>query len=164
MEEKAKNLLKFLESRKEDRRLMADLRRGLSEATASRAWPHVAEWCDLAADYQRTIFQTVMAAYAHHPSHTDKGNMGHVMRRIAMGDGKGEEGLNTFDSRFRRFLTCNSAQEVCQHLKGVIRAAAQKGLAINYIQLIKDLWYWGERVKIRWASAYWGSDTEGGES
>ncbi|RLB95739.1 MAG: type I-E CRISPR-associated protein Cse2/CasB [Deltaproteobacteria bacterium] len=164
MDEKAKRLLKFLKEHKEDRGMMADLRRGFSEATEDRAWPYVARWCDLTNDRERIIYQTVMAAYAHHPEVSEKGNMGHVLRSLAMGDGRGEDGLKTFDGRFRRLLTCNSAQEACQHLIGIIRAVAQKEIRINYICLLKDLWYWGKRVKLSWASAYWGSDLQGGEA
>ena len=164
MQETAKDLLEYLESHKEDRGMMADLRRGFSEATSDRTWPYVASWCDLANDRMRTIYQTVMASYAYHPLVTDEGNMGRVMRQIAIGHGGSQEGLKTFDARFRRILTCDSSTEVCQQIGRVIRAAAQKGIPINYTELFKDLWYWGERVKLRWGSAYWGSATEGGEA
>jgi CRISPR type I-E-associated protein CasB/Cse2 len=164
MEEKAQRLLEYLQNHKEDRGMMADLRRGFSETTADRAWPYVANWCDLANDRMRNIYQTVMASYAHHPVVTDKGNMGQVMRQIAMGEAGGKEGLNTFEARFRRILTCDTAIEACPQVGRVIRVAARKGIPINYTELFKDFWYWGERVKLRWASAYWGAATEGGEA
>jgi CRISPR type I-E-associated protein CasB/Cse2 len=162
MEDRARQLLKYLEKHREDRGMMADLRQGFSEATANRSWPYVANWCDLANDRWRIIYQTVMAAYAHHPQVAEKANIGHVLRRIAMGDGRGQEGLSTFDGRFRRIITCDSAQEVCQQLRGVIRAAIQKSIRIDYVQLFTDLCYWGPRVKMRWASTYWGTAEEGG--
>jgi CRISPR type I-E-associated protein CasB/Cse2 len=164
MQENAKHLLEYLESHKEDRGVMADLRRGFSEATADRTWPYLASWCDLTNDRSRTIYQTVMASYAHHPHTADQGNMGTVLRQIALGAGGGQEGLKTFDARFRRLLICDTSTEVCQQIGRVIRAAAQKGVPINYTELFTDLWYWGERVKLRWASAYWGTSMEGGEA
>lgn len=161
---RAENFLAELEKHKEDRGMMADLRRGFSETTENRAWPYVARWCDLTNDRQRIIYQTVAAAYAYHPVVSEKGNMGHVFHDLAGGEGRGEEGLRTFDGRFRRFLACDSVQEVCQHLPGVIRAVAQKKIPVNYSRLFNDLWYWGERVKVNWAGAYWGGEPQGGEA
>lgn len=163
MEQKAENLMTYLQEHKENRGMMADLKRGFNTASEDRAWPYVATWCDLTSDRQRTIYQTIMAAYAHHPEVGNHGNMGHVLRTIAMGDNRGEKGLKTFDGVFRRLLTCDSAEQVCVRIRGVIRAAAQKSIRINYAQLFKDLWYWGERTKLQWASAYWGTIEEGGE-
>lgn len=87
--------------------------------------------------------------------------MGLTMREIARGRDGGEKALESFEPRFRRFLTCQSSAEVCQRLPGVIRAAAQRGIPPNYRQLFIDLYYWGERVKVRWAAAFWGEPSQG---
>jgi CRISPR type I-E-associated protein CasB/Cse2 len=150
----------YLRSRLDDRGFLADLRRGFSEATADRAWPHIAPWCNLTKERERTIFQTVGAAFATQPDTAEQGNMGHVMHRIAVGDGSVQDGLATFDSRFRRFLSCTSAQQVCARLPGIIRTAATKNIPINHSQLLNDLWYWNERTRIEWAAAYWKTERE----
>jgi len=163
IEERARRFLDYLESRREDRGMMADLRRGLSEATSDRAWPYIAAWCDITNDRLRYIYTTVAAAYAANPEPTDKGNMGYLLRRIAMGTGTGEDALKTFDGRFRRLLSCDTVQELCAHLRGVIKAAAQRGIPVNFVNLFRDLRYWSDAVKRRWAAQYWGGLSKGGD-
>lgn len=164
IDQRAERLLERLEKLREDRGAMANLRRGFSPATEDRAWPWIGRWCDLANPWQRTIHTAVAAAYASHPLPTEDGNMGLVMRQIAQSNQEGENGLKTFAARFRRFLGCRTAEEVCQRLPGVIRAAAQRSIPVNYRQLFIDLCYWDRapsRVKVRWAATYW-SEEKGG--
>lgn len=159
-QERASYLLKELEKLRDDRGAMANLRRGLSHATEYRAWPWVARWCNLENDRQRIIYTTVAAAFASHPENENTGNVGTVMRELVPSDQRNAEGLQSFDKHFRRLLTCQSAEEVCERLPRLIKAASQKDLPINYVELFKDLCYWGERVKIRWAAAYWNTRTD----
>ena len=166
IQDRASRFLAALQARQEDRGFMADLRRGFSEATADRTWPHIAPWCDLTNTRQRIIYQTISAAFSTQSQTTKKGNMGDLMHNLAVGDGHGEEGLKTFDGRFRRFLSCASAREVCTRLPGVIRAAAARNIPLNHVQLLVDLWSWdwGDHAKLRWARAYWSRETTGEES
>ena len=155
--EQAAAFMAWLQERQEDRGLMANLRRGFSEATADRAWPYIAQWCNLENRRERTIFQTVAASFAFNPESVSQGNMGTTMYRLATGDGRGLDWLKTYETRFRRFLSCDTVFEVCDRLPTVIRTTQAKGVAINYEELLKDLHYWGDRVKVRWANAYWGN-------
>ncbi len=141
-----------------DRGVMADLRHGLSKATEYRAWPHVAPWCRLDRVRERRIWLTVAAGFAVHQATASTGNMGTVMRALAIGQGRGEKGLATFDARFRRFLSCSSSSEVCDHLGGVLRAAEREGVPVDFAQLFRDLSSWGDRAKVRWATEYWGTE------
>lgn len=152
--------LGYLTTQVEDRGVMADLRHGLSRATEYRAWPHIAPWCRLDDERERRIWLTTAAGFAIHQRTAESGNMGTVLRFIAMGDGRGDEGLKTFDARFRRLLACSSAAEVCGHLAGILRAAERKGVPVNFAQLFTDLKYWGDRVKVRWATEYWGAQSD----
>jgi len=158
----AERLVTFLERHKDERGMMADLRAGFSEATEYRAWPHIADFCNLENDWSRTIVNTVAAAFAANHLNTLNGNMGHTFRQIAKGDARRtdvKKALNSYEGRFRRFLTCGDTLEVCRLLPGVIRAAKAKGIAINYRQLYCDLCYWnGGRAKVQWAAAYWHVD------
>lgn len=162
--ELGKNFMDYLEKNREkdDRGFMADLRQAFSHRNQFRTWPHIAPFCDLRNERMRIIYQTVAGAYAHHPLNTDKGNMGNALQQLAMGDGRGKEGLKTFDGRFRRYLTCDNAEELCIHIAGVFRPLAKSGIPVNYLQLFTDLWYWGEITRIEWAYAYW--SVTGGKS
>lgn len=155
--------LSHLSGRAADRGIMADLRHGFNPGTQYRAWPHIAPWCDLTNDRDRTIWLTVAAGFATQKGSQRAGSLGATMRQIAMGDGPGRDGLKTFDARFRRLLSCSSAQELCQLLPGILRTAARKGVPVDYSKLYRDLCFW-PHSKLRWARDYWsGASKEGGE-
>ena len=153
-DKQAKDFVAYLQARQEDRGLMANLRRGLSDTTANRTWPYIARWCRLDHDRQRRIFEIVAASFAFNPESVSEGNMGTTMRQLTI-----DKNLRTFEARFKRILSCDTVFEVCERLPAVIRATKAKGVAINHQQLFKDLYYWdwGERSKIEWANAYWGN-------
>jgi CRISPR type I-E-associated protein CasB/Cse2 len=152
--------LEYLQKHFDDRGMMADLRRGFSRTTEYRAWPYIAMWCDLTNERSRRVLLTVAAGFALHKRNAEGGNLGTSLRMLATGDGRGLEGLATFDARFRRFLSCSRGTEVCDHLPGVLRAAERKGVPVDFAQLYRDLTYWGDRVKVEWAKEYWGGTTE----
>ncbi len=156
--------------KRDDRAALANLRRGFSETTEHRAWPYLAEWCDLANDRDRTIWRTIAAGAATLESSANTGNLGVTLRELALGRSaeKKDEALNSFAGRFRRLLACDSVGELCDHLTPIFRAAKQKEIPVNFRQLFWDLVKWGndpQAVRTRWAQAYWGVRTEeGGET
>jgi CRISPR type I-E-associated protein CasB/Cse2 len=152
--------LGYLTTQVADRGVMADLRHGLSRATEYRAWPHVAPWWGSDDETERRIWLMVAAGFAIHQKTAGSGNIGTVLRVIATGEGHAEKGLETFDARFRRLLSCSNAVEVCDHLVGVLRAAERKDVPVNFAQLFTDLKCWGETVKVRWAREYWKGEPE----
>ncbi|NWH06832.1 type I-E CRISPR-associated protein Cse2/CasB [Desulfobacter latus] len=157
--------LKWAKGRVEakDRGVLADLRRGFSPGTEHRCWPYIAVYCDLSKKRERIIWQTVAAGFATFEQTADSGNLGAVMRRLALDgvSGSPEDALRSFDARFRRLLTCDSAVDVCERLPGIIKAAKSKNIIpIDFEVLYKDLFYWGERVKLRWATSYWGGQKD----
>lgn len=166
IEKKLSELIKFLYSQKEKKGVMADLRRGFNEDTQNRTWPHIAQFCDLRNKRERKIVQVIAAGFATCKESTKKGNMGTTMRKIAMGDGKGKDGLASYEARFRRLLSAASGEELCAFLPGIIKTANVKGAGINFYKLYQDLWYWSENIKISWATEYWGKpkSPEGGDN
>ena len=153
---------------REERGTLADLRHGFSAATEHRAWPHLAGWgVNLTNDRERRIWLTVAAGFATLQATQKRGNMGATLRRLAVGDGKPTEVvLHSFEGRFRRLLTCATAEALCERLPTVIRAAKQKGVPIDFEQLFWDLERWpmdgrGRDVRIEWAQAYWGAKAGG---
>lgn len=150
-----------------ERGALADLRRGLSEATEHRAWPHLANaGCNLLDNRERVIWQTVAAGYATLETRTKAGNLGATLHQLALGERAGkqktEEALKSFAGHFRRLLTCRTGPEVCAHLPGIFRAAKQKQVGIDFRQLYWDLAQWEDvhrqpAVRVAWAAAYWGA-------
>lgn len=150
IEERAARFLMYLRELKKDRGAMADLRRALSPTQRHRAWPLLGRVGGI--DERR--FETIAGLFAHHPEETATGNLGTTCRQL-----RGEH--NTFEGRFRRLLSCDR-DDICEHVPHVVRAAASRGIPINYERLFIDLWYWSDHVKARWAGEFWG--TPAGES
>lgn len=149
----------------ENRSALADLRHGVADATASRAWPHIAPFCDLRNKNNLPAFAVVGAGFAdHRETSANAGNFGNTLRRIAIErKDNGGDALESFAARFRRLLTCNTAAELCTHLPSILRAAARRGIPVNYELLLQDLLNWNagsDDIKLRWAEAYWGGPTE----
>lgn len=151
----------------DDRGALADLRRGFSEANEHRAWPYIANWCRrMDIDRDRRIWLTVAAGFATHLRTSPKsGNMGDVVRKMAVGQdpGRPRDALKSFEGRFRRLLTCAEPEELCRHLTGIIRAAERKGIPIDFERLFWDLQKWDKpdrKTKIEWAAHYWAAEPE----
>ena len=147
---------------RDDRGPLANLRRGFSETTEHRAWPYIAGWCRLDNERDRRIWLTIGAGFATcGATHPGFGNLGRTLRRLALGTESGRpagDALRSFEARFRRLLTCATAVDLTVRLPGVIRAAAGKGVPIDFEQLFWDLVRWHEpdrRARLRWADAYW---------
>jgi CRISPR system Cascade subunit CasB len=150
--EAATKLLTYLRGLRNNRGAMADLRCVLTGARRARAWPLLAR----VGGIDRPIYETVAGLFASHPDETHSGNIGTTCRQLA-----GEN--NSFDGRFRRLLSCDR-EELGERLRPVVLAANAKGIPVNYEELFTDWWYWGDRVKARWAREYWGAPTETGEA
>jgi CRISPR type I-E-associated protein CasB/Cse2 len=90
----------------------------------------------------------VAGLFAHHPDETDRGNLGNTCRRLAAEN-------SSFEGRFRRLLSCDDRDAVCERLRPVVLAAKAKGVKVNYEELLVDLRYWGDKVKGRWARQFW---------
>jgi CRISPR system Cascade subunit CasB len=58
-------------------------------------------------------------------------------------------------SRFSRLLACDR-NELCERVRPIVLAAKSKGIPLNFETLIADILWWGDRVRTRWAQAYWG--------
>ncbi|MDD4442749.1 MAG: type I-E CRISPR-associated protein Cse2/CasB [Kiritimatiellae bacterium] len=153
-----------------DRGMLAALRRGLSEATEQYAWPYLASYCAMTDPKQRVIWLTVAGAAATlaplglvRDNEVGVGNMGATLRHLAAGgehkEKEVDKKLASFENRFRRLLTCQTVEELCRHLVGVVRAAAAKNIPVNLLQLYSDLLAWESRqvpdVRVEWAQGYW---------
>jgi len=146
--EAAAKFLAHLRQLRDDRGAMADLRCALNPARRARAWPLLAR----VGGIDRPIYETVAGLFAHHPEETHTGNIGTTCCRLAAK-------YSSFDGRFRRLLSCDR-EETAERLRPVILAAKAKGIPVNYEELFSDLWYWGDKVKARWAREYWAAPAE----
>lgn len=159
LQQRTQSFVSWLESRQEDRAVMAELRRGFSPGTEHYAWKHLAQWFDLENSRLRTIYTIVAACYALHPQNTEKGNLGTTLRQIITSmAGPGNDVLESHEGRLRRLLGCTRAVDVCHSLRQVIALAKQHSVPVNYAQLLRDLldWDWSsKKVKVAWVREYW---------
>lgn len=155
VQELADRLVTRLEQwhQRQDRGVLARLRRGLSETTRQEAWAVLGPYFGPMA-IGHPVYETVAGCFALHPivSAPGIGGFGEMMREV-MGD-KMREGKE-LHTRFRRLLACSNRNEICMHVRHAIRLAKSKEVKVNYRKLFEDLWWWNERTKIEWAKAYW---------
>lgn len=154
-----------LERWKDDRGALANLRCALRSQPElrRRAWPLIAQLTSLTnkvgyEDSMLVVYETVAALWAADPeSHRSVGNFGVTCCQLR-GDNP------TFDMRFRRLLACDDRGEMCERLVPVALAAQKKSFAVDYDALFGDLQFFAgdgrDRVRIRWAQAYWGTPAE----
>lgn len=157
--ERAERLVTRLEEwhQRQDRGVLARLRRGLSQTTQQEAWTVLGPWFGPTA-VDCPVYETVAGCFALHPISPapNIGNFGETMLQVM-----GKEKMGKKDephARFRRLLACSDSGEICQHVRRTIRlakSAKPHAVNVNYRQLFVDLWWWNDFTKIAWAKAYW---------
>jgi CRISPR system Cascade subunit CasB len=138
---------------RQDRGVLARLRRGLSETTRQEAWTVLGPYFGpMAVD--NPVYETVAGCFSLHPivPAPHIGNFGETLSKV-MGDKMREE--KEAHTRFRRLLACSDSKEICEHVQHAIRLAKSREASVNYRQLFVDLWWWNDYTKIAWAKAYW---------
>ena len=133
---------------------LARLRRGLSETTRHEASFVLGRlFGELAVNHP--VFETVAGCFALYPFEKppSMGNFGATMRQTMPQEKMRDE--NEPHTRFRRLLACDSRDDICQHVRHVVRLAKSKDALMNYRQLFMDLWWWNDRTKVEWAKTYW---------
>jgi CRISPR type I-E-associated protein CasB/Cse2 len=150
---------------RDDRGALSALRRGASETTRHLAWPVIRQ-CGGDLGQNPTAWTAIGAAFAFYPQpegRTGDGlNFGATCHELA---GKPKEGKRPFDSRFRRVLAAESAEDLAKWAVQIAKrakGAKPRPARINYEELLTALLYWDahdgtsrEQVRRRWATAYW---------
>ena len=145
LHQNAAPFLTYLQRYRHDRGALANLRGALSDARRPNAWPLLAAFKEAIGN---SAFETIAALWAFNPElNVPAGNLGDILAKL-----KGEN--SSFEGRFKRLLTCDRG-ELAVRVAPVVRAAQAKGLRVNYTQLLSDLLWWGEEVKVRWAKSFW---------
>jgi len=144
----------------------AAMRRADNPRTAAFAWPHLAEWCDIGREDERLPFALVAAAIAREsPDHDGNKDIGQLFKSCCAD----QDDVEREQRRFGRLVGCNNRIELCVVLRPVLRYLQSKipekiGYGeIGYTRLLKDILYYGERVKMRWAANFFGRPTGFGD-
>ena len=135
----------------------AALKRADNPATEYQSWEFLAPWCELNNSIKRKVYATIAAAVAHEKPLKD----GYLRlgRAIASSydDGNNSDAAK---AKLRRLIACDSIEEVCSVLRSLLRLIQSRGIAVNYSELLKDLLYYGENTRVKWASEFYGRREE----
>ena len=143
----------YLEKNREDRAMLAALRRGLGKdpGAVPDMFPYIVPFVN--NSYQENLLYQVAALFALHPIPTSEGNMGNHLRIYATTLGDDEATTR----RFTQLLRMNR-DNIDAPLRQHISILKSKDIAVHWHQLIYDLRYWDHEdhfVQKQWASAYW---------
>lgn len=134
----------------------AALRRGIHSNQVSRAAPVLGS---MGIDVSNFEARVVAALFAEHRKYDgDVKSFGETCRRIALADTDGVTILPSFERRFRRLMDSTSPEDMAGQLRSWIRFAKDKGIAVNYADLFKDLAMWSfaaDNRRLRWAESFW---------
>lgn len=133
----------------------AALRRSLSLELEDSSWRYLSPWIDLTDTRVRKIY-TLIAGMLASEKTVESGSLplGKVLR-LAVKDRVKKEGTNKeppTDPRFRRLLATNGVEDVLLVLPPIIRLIQSRCPGqLDYASLLRDLEWYGERVRVRWA-------------
>lgn len=138
---------------KVDSGFAAALKRADNPATEYQAWEYLVRYgCDIEKPWERLAFATVSAAAAR--AKIERDGQLDVGASIAhcFEDGNASDSAR---SKIRRLLACSDAEEACQIARPILNLIASRGSPISYGDLLDDLLYFGERVKLSWAQSFY---------
>jgi CRISPR system Cascade subunit CasB len=142
---------------KQERGALAALRRGLGQPPGTTAEMYRYVVPRLPANVykqQEAAYYIVASLFALHPKPRDDGNVGSHMAETLRGNPNGKEAL---ERRFTALLSANS-EDLPNYLRQAVSFLKSKEVAINWLQLLKDLQGWNSDsryVQQNWANDFW---------
>ena len=155
LETRKQPFISYLESRKDDRAMLAALRRGLGaepgDPETAAMFPYVVPW--VTEWYEEADCYMIASLFALHPASAAKGNLGDHLRRLTADEGNS-------DATERRFVQLlRMRRETLEpRLRQQISILKSKDIPVNWHQLFADLRNWDHPkrfVQRNWARSYW---------
>lgn len=140
---------------KNDNAFGAALRRADNPATEYQSWEYLTGWCDLEKEWKLRPFATIASAIAHATPAVD----GYCGIGKAIAEAYKDDGGKNSDSaksKLRRLLACDSVKEACIILRPLLSLIASRGVHLSYGQLLNELLWFGDRIKVKWAVDFYG--------
>jgi CRISPR system Cascade subunit CasB len=157
-EEAAHPFIGYLEGKRDDRGVLAALRRGLGQppGTVTDMYPYVVPWLPQnVLPRQESVYFMIAALFALHPQEGGAGNMGDQFRK-ACGS---QDDTTAIDRRFTVLLSAHP-DDLPFFLRQAVSFLASKGIPIQWAQLMRDVDNWGHSdrwVQQHWARRFWGA-------
>lgn len=165
MKSKEQQFVQFIIERcMQDKGFAARLRCADNPATEYQSWEILGPWVDLEDRYQRLPYATIAAAIGRAKVDTN----GKLSLGKAIADAYAEKGSTQYSdqakARLRRLLACDSVEEVCRVIRPVLALIDSKlGHPLDYVKLLRELRYFGEKSKIHWAQDFYGQRAKEGQ-
>ena len=165
------DLLDFLQRNKQNKGILASLRRGLSSTTEIYAWPLLAKFKGIGNSQNARAVRTVAGLFAYHPLVCTDGNMGTTCRELCGDNEKPwecieKDGVPTqpgpMSRKFSHLLAAD-VDEICDRVARIVLYAKSKEIPINYCALEEDLKKW-PYAREKWASAFWAPEKKDEEN
>lgn len=153
-------LFERLRKYRDDRGMMANLRCIHVASKKHRAWPALNR---LGVRIDDDVSAYVAGLFAMHPEEASNGNLGATCKAIEQkrGDRRGDDNrLTPTERRFQHLLTAEKGQELKDRVLRLVVMAKSQGIPIDYVQLERDLRFWSDHTRTRWATAFWAQGTE----
>lgn len=156
-----KAFIKHLEalSQRNDRRALAELRRGLGHkpGTVAEAYRHIVPWlpqnCD---DWKEKPYYLVATLFSMHPQSGGAGiSLGEALRRV-----KAETKSESIEARFVALLNAHP-EDVAEHLRHAISLIRSKNIPIDWGLLLRDLRHFRNEsawIQKQWAKDFWAQE------
>lgn len=148
-----------LRKHKDDRGLMAALRCIHVASKRHRAWPALNR---LRVEIHDEVSAFIAGLFATHPAETSTGNFGDTCKAIEQkrGDKRSDDNkLTPTERRFQHLLTAEWGAELNDRVLRMVLMAKSQDVPVNYEELRKDLKFWSERTRTKWATAFWSQGT-----
>ncbi|MBV5304897.1 MAG: type I-E CRISPR-associated protein Cse2/CasB [Chlorobium sp.] len=150
-------VLFIIERIKQNKGVVAALRRADNPATEYQCWEYLAAFhIDLEKPWVRLPFATVAAAVAKAKiEHNGSIGIGNAIARCYEDGSQSDQAK----AKLRRLLACDSIEEVCRILRPLFSLIdARGGAVVDYARLLEQLlkFYWdSQRVKTEWAQEFY---------
>jgi len=153
--------VQYLEDSRDDRAMMASLRRGLGQSAGSV--PEVSRVVQrrLASDAEPWIesaYYLIAPLFALHPDEGGSGNMGDHFRGMCE---PGQDPAPNVERRFMALLGCDPA-DLDDVLRQAVTLLKSKSMPVNWHELVRDVLDWKHpneerrtRVQRKWSRAFW---------
>ena len=160
LKEKQKDkFIQFLEDNRDNRQLMASLRRGLAQPRSVEVSRVVQQWLsEDSPHWLEDVYYSIAPLFAlHHNDITETGNMGSHFRDMC--DDPNDPPSN-IERRFMQLLACD-ANDLDDLLRQAVSLLKSKSVAVNWQRLFNDMGWWKqsadsrERVRLEWSRKFW---------
>lgn len=151
-------LIAYLIENRDERAMLAALRRGLGQPLGAvpDMFPYVVRFLpEDASRWDEECLYLMASLFALHPAHTAEGNLGDHLYQLAikMGDSQATE------RRFQQLLRAEP-EMLPDLLRQIISLLKTNEIPVNWHQLMRDIysWYWPDRRRnvVRWwARSFW---------